>query len=421
MIGLALAYLCDRAFTTALNILLLAIASAMLMLLVQFGTQLSENLQRGTANIDLVVGAKGSPLQLILSSIYHVDEPTGNIPLSAMKRLQHDPGVASLTPLALGDNFDGYRIVGTDQSFLSLYGAGIAQGRSFSAPSEAVMGATVARNTGAKLGQKFVGSHGLAESEGEEHEHAPLTVTGILTPTGTVADRLILTSVETVWDVHGIEHHHEHGSGHEGDTHDEHEHAHHHDHEEEPHGREGLQPEVTALLIRYRNAAAALRLPSMINRQTEMQAASPATESARFIALFGAAFEGAKLFGWLLAATGGLAIFVALLGMARSREGDLALLRVMGANRLQLFATILFEGLITSGAGAMLGLLVTHGLMVLAQSAFPAIAEMGISPFRLLPMEAGIVIAMLAIGALAALIPAICVYRGNLSNLLASL
>lgn len=416
MIGLALAYLRDRALTTTLNILLLAIASAMLMLLVQFGTQLSENLERGTANIDLVVGAKGSPLQLILSSIYHVDQPTGNIPLSVMERLHDDPGIASLTPLALGDNFDGYRIIGTDQSFLSLYDARIAQGRNFFAPSEAVMGAAVARNTGAKLGQEFVGSHGLEESEGEGHEHAPFTVTGILAPTGTVADRLILTSVETVWDVHGIEHH----DGHEhGDDHDDHEQAHHHDHEEEAHGREAIQPEVTALLIRYRNAAAALRLPSMINRQTEMQAASPATESARLIALFGAAFEGAKLFGWLLAATGGLAIFVALLGMARAREGDLALLRVMGANRLQLFATILVEGLMTAGAGAILGLVIAHGLMVLAQSAFPAITEMGISPYRLLTAEGEIVVAMLVIGALAALIPAIRVYRGNLSQLLA--
>jgi len=411
MIGLAIAYLRDHPLTTALNILLLAIASAMLMLLVQFGTQLSENLERGTANIDLVVGAKGSPLQLILSSIYHVDEPTGNIPLVAMERLRHDPGVASLTPLALGDSFEGYRIVGTDQSFLSLYGASIAQGRSFSAPSEAVMGAAVARNTGAKPGQKFVGSHGLAESEGEGHDHAPFTVTGILAPTGTVADRLILTSVETVWDVHGIAH----DDGHE----EAHEHEHHHDEEDEAHGREAMQPEVTALLIRYRNAAAALRLPSIINRQTEMQAASPATESARLIALFGSAFEGAKLFGWLLAATGGLAIFVALLGVARAREGDLALLRVMGANRLQLFATIVIEGLITAGAGAVLGLAVAHGLMVFARFAFPAIAEIGISPYRLLPAEGAIILAMLAIGALAALVPAIRVYRRDISRQLA--
>jgi len=407
MIGLAFAYLRERALTTLLNVLLLAMASAMLVLLVQFGTQLSERLERGTANIDLVVGAKGSPLQLILSSIYHVDEPTGNIPLAAMERLRRDPGVASLTPLALGDNFNGYRIVGTDQSFLKLYDADMAEGRIFSAPSEALMGAKVARTTGAKLGQKFVGSHGLEEEGGEGHEHAPFTVVGILAPTGTVVDRLILTSVETVWDVHGIEHEH----GHDAD--------HGHDHDEHADGHGAMQPEVTALLIRYRNAAAALRLPAMINRQTEMQAASPATESARLIALFGAAFEGARLFAWLLAATGGLAIFVALLGMARAREGDLALLRVMGATRPQLFATILMEGLATAGAGAIMGLVIAHALISIAALSFPAIAEIGLDPYRLLPAEVAIAGATLGIGALAALIPALRVYRTNLSSLLA--
>lgn len=411
MIGLAFAYLRERTLTTLLNILLLAMASAMLVLLVQFGTQLSERLERGTANIDLVVGAKGSPLQLILSSIYHVDEPTGNIPLAAMDRLRRDPGVASLTPLALGDSFNGYRIVGTEPGFLKLYDARIAQGRIFDAPSEAMIGAEVARATGAKLEQKFVGSHGLEAEEGEGHDHAPFTVVGILAPTGTVSDRLILTSVETVWDVHGIEHDHEDEEAHEAE--------HGHNHDEDANTHDGMQPEVTALLIRYRNAAAALRLPAMINRQTEMQAASPATESARLIALFGAAFEGARLFAWLLAATGGLAIFVALLGMARAREGDLALLRVMGANRLQLFATILIEGLATAGAGAFLGLIIAHGLMMLAVAGFPAIAEIGLDPYQLLPAEPAIAGAMLAIGALAALIPALRVYRTNLSKLLA--
>lgn len=408
MIGLAFAYLRERSLTTLLNILLLAMASAMLVLLVQFGTQLSERLERGTANIDLVVGAKGSPLQLILSSIYHVDEPTGNIPLAAIERLRRDPGIASLTPLALGDSFEGFRIVGTDAGFLRLYDARVAKGRAFSAPSEALIGAEVARATGAKLGQKFVGSHGLEAEDGEGHDHAPFTVVGILASTGTVADRLILTSVESVWDVHGIAH-----------EEDAHEADHAHDHDAHADAPDGMEPEITALLIRYRNAAAALRLPAMINRQTEMQAASPATESARLIALFGAAFDGARLFAWLLAATGGLAIFVALLGMARAREGDLALLRVMGANRRQLFATILIEGLATAAAGALLGLAVAHGLMIVAVEGFPAIAEIGLDPYRFLAAEAAIVGAILAIGVLAAMIPALHVYGTNLSRLLA--
>lgn len=206
MITLALAYLRDRPLTTALNVLLLAISVAMLVLLLQLGTQASERFDRDARGIDLVVGAKGSPLQLILSSVFHIDQPTGNIPLSARTLLERDPAVAKVVPLALGDNFDGFRIVGTDKGFAALYGTRLAAGRAFAAPMEAVIGAEVARATGAGLGQKFIGSHGLGEDEdgAQGHDHAPFVVVGILAPTGGVADRLILTSVESVWAVHGI-------------------------------------------------------------------------------------------------------------------------------------------------------------------------------------------------------------------------
>lgn len=410
MPGLALAYLRDRALTTVLNVLLLATSVALLALLLQFGTQISDRITRDAARVDLVVGAKGSPLQLILSSIYHVDRPTGNIPSGSIAMLRGHPGVRDVTPLALGDNFDGYRIVGTDQSLLARYEAHIAQGRSFRAPAEAVLGASVARKTGARIGQKFVGSHGLAEDgEGQGHNRAPFTTVGILAPTGTVIDRLILTSVESVWDVHGIDH----DADDAGADHRVEENLHEHAHGE-------LKPEVTALLVTYRNAAAAISLPATLNRQTSLQAASPAVESARLLSLLGAGIEGVELFAWMLALTGGLAIFAALLNMARSREGDLALLRVMGARKAQVFATILMEGLVTAALGAALGLVLAHLLIAVAVRSFPTIADLGVAADLFLPGEAGIVLAVLLIGVAAAVIPALRVYRLNLAPLLAN-
>ncbi|MEM1133980.1 MAG: ABC transporter permease, partial [Pseudomonadota bacterium] len=197
MLTLALAYLRDRPLTSILNILLLAISVAMLVLLVQFANQSAERFERDARGIDLVVGAKGSPLQLILSSVFHIDQPTGNIPLESKDRLERDPAVARVVPLALGDNFEGYRIVGTDASFLELYQAQLAQGAMFDGTYRAVMGSQVASETGAQLGQKFFGSHGLAEDEegAVEHDHAAFETVGILKPTGSVVDRLILTSV----------------------------------------------------------------------------------------------------------------------------------------------------------------------------------------------------------------------------------
>ncbi|MEO0441664.1 MAG: FtsX-like permease family protein [Pseudomonadota bacterium] len=451
MLTLAIAYLRDRPLTTTLNILLLAISVAMLVLLLQFGSQSEQRFEKDAEGVDLVVGAKGSPLQLILSSVFHIDQPTGNIPLSSLELLRGDPATGRVIPLALGDNFEGYRIVGTDATFLDLHQAELAQGAMFEAPLQAVMGASVAAETGADLGQQFVGSHGLTEDDSADtgHDHAPFETVGILSPTGTVIDRLILTSVETVWDVHGIAHDHDHGEdGHEGhedghdDEHEGHDHGEKpdehegHDHEgdnHEGHDHEGeahdegdgesretaqlqnvrgeLEPELTALLVSYRNASGAIRIPAMINRQTEMQAAVPAVETARLLSLLGVSLEGARIFAWLLAAVGGLAIFVALFSMARSREGDLALLRVMGATRPQLFGTILLEGLVTAAAGAALGWILAHGLLTAAKNSFATMRDLGLAAWQPVPQEGLIIMAVLIIGIVAAIIPALRVMR----------
>ncbi|MEM7688128.1 MAG: ABC transporter permease [Pseudomonadota bacterium] len=432
MISLALAYLRDRPLTTALNVLLLAISVAMLVLLLQLGNQAGDKFERDARGVDLVVGAKGSPLQLILSSVFHVDQPTGNIPYSSLGLLRRDPAVARAVPLALGDNFRGYRIVGTDESFTDLYGTTIAEGRMFDAPLDAVLGAAIAAETGAQLGQRFVGSHGLQQDDGGDqgHDHAPFEVVGTLEPTGTVVDRLILTSYESVWDVHGIDHDHDHDHDHDGEDHNS------HDHGDDEHANEGapdtdgspqilqaqgtgLQQELTALLVTYRNASGAIRIPSLINRQTEMQSAVPATETARLLELLGSSLDGIRLFAGLLALTGGLAIFVALLNMARTREGDLALLRVMGASRVQVFATVIMEGVITAAIGALLGVAAAHGLMALAKSSVATLSDLGLEAWRFAPGEGLIVLSVLAVGFIAALIPAFRVYNVDPAQTLA--
>lgn len=462
MFPLALAYLRDRGLTTALNILLLALAVATLVILLLFSTQLGDRFARDAAKIDLVVGAKGSPLQLILSSIYQIDAPTGNIPLESIELLRRDPSIAQVVPLALGDNFRGFRIVGTEPGYLGLYDARVATGRMFEAAGEVVVGAEVARRTGMTLGQRFVGSHGLGEAGESEHDEHPMMAVGVLAPTGTVIDRLILANVESVWDVHGIGHdeHDAHGL-HGGSQHDED--AHHDDpgadhdghaaangaagdadHHGEADGvaahdahegapvtaavparaggfgaREELKPEVTALLVRYRNALGAVRVPRLVNRQTEMQAAVPAIETNRLLSLLGVGIDAARLFAWLLALTGGLSIFVALLNAAAAREGDLALLRVMGATRAQVFGTIVLEGVATAAAGALAGLLTGHLALAAARASFDQLSDLGFDPWQVLPGELWLVAAVIAIGALAALIPALRVFGTDLARTLA--
>lgn len=419
MLGLAIAYLRDKPLTTLLNILLLGLATATLIILVTVSTQLGTRIDRDAKGIDLVVGAKGSPLQLILSSIYQIDSPTGNIPVASVDLLRRDPSVARVVPLALGDNFRGFRIVGTEPAYLDLYGAKLASGRMNIASGEALLGADVTKATGAALGQKFVGSHGLGSGEGAgEHKANPFTTVGTLTRTGTVIDRLIITSIPTIWDVHGIEHDHDEKEGehHDGAGHD---HDKDHNHEAEAGEAPEVMPaEVTALLVTYRNATGAIRIPSFVNAQQALQSAVPAIETTRLLSFLGAGLDAVQLLAWLIALTGGLSIFVALLNAMDTREGDLALLRVMGATRSSVFGTVLVEGMITAGSGALLGLLLGHLAIAAAIANFKRLEQIGLDPFTFHPAELAIVAGVLAIGVVAALIPAIRLFRSDLNRAL---
>lgn len=408
--GLSLAYLKDRALNTALNILLLTLSVATLVILVLFSSQLSDRFARDAQGIDLVVGAKGSPLQLILSSIYQVDVPTGNIPLETVDMLRADPTVAQVIPLALGDSFRSYRIIGTEAAYVDHYAGRLAEGRMFNAPYEAVIGAQVARGTGAGLGQRFEGSHGLS-GDGHVHEATPFEVVGILAPTGTVLDRLIVTPVSSVWAAHGFgtrphEDHEAHDAA-PGDP--EHEAAH------------AAEPdlEVTALLVKYRSPLAAVRLPSFINRQTQLQAAAPAVEMTRLLSLLGVGIDAVRAFAVLLMITSGLSIFVALYSALRQREGDMAMLRVMGARPPAIFGHIVLEGVLLAAAGALLGVIVGHGVVAFAAATFPQLQDMGLSALRFEPAEALIVAAAIAMGGLAALVPALKVFRVDIAQTLA--
>lgn len=425
LLGLTFAYLRDRALNTALNILILALAVATLVVLVLASAQLGERFTRDAEGVDLVVGAKGSPLQLILSSVYHVDVPTGNIPTGVLETLQRDPTVARAVPLALGDNFRGFRIVGTEPAYLELYGARIGDGRPWGASGEAVIGAGVARATGAGLGQKFIGSHGLGEAGGSGHEERPFEVVGVLAPTGTVLDRLILTSLESVWDVHGIAHGHaeEPGAGHDHAHEGDHSHAA-HGHAPAPVANASLQTahqdaEVTAILVTYRSPLAAVRLPNFINRQTALQAAVPAVETTRLLSLVGVGVDAARALAGLLLLTGALSIFVALYTALRQRQGDMAMLRVMGARPGQIFVQVVSEGLLLAAAGALLGVALGHAVLAAAIAGFERLRDVGMTAWRFEPAEAWIVLVVLAAGGLAAIIPAFRVFKVDIGKTLA--
>ncbi len=332
-LGLALAHIRATWGGFVANAGLLALAVASLVFLAAALAALQARAERDAQGVDLVVGAKGSGLQIVLSSLYHVDISPGNIPLAEAEQLARHPMVAKAVPISLGDNFRGFRIVG-NSGLVALYGASLAQGADAVRAMDAVLGAAVADRSGLKLGDTFFSTHGLAEG-GAEHRDARYTVTGVLAPTGTVLDRLILTPLDSVWFVH------------EGYVKD-------------PEELKILQAEreVSAVLLRYRSPIAAATLPRAINAGERTTAASPAFESARLLALFEPAVLLMQAFALLLMLASLTSIALATHVSLRERRADAAVLRMMGMSRLRLLRQYLLEAGLLGLGGTALGALI---------------------------------------------------------------
>lgn len=415
LLGLSFAYLRVRILSTCLNLLLLAFGVGMIVLLLLFTAKFEERLTRDAAGLDLVIGAKGSPLQLILSSIYHLDIPTGNIPVSEVERWRDHDLVKSVIPLALGDSLGGFRIVGTETAYAEHYEATLIDGRFWKAPSEAVLGSDVAEKTGLMVGDRFLGNHGLAPG-GPAHGDNPYEVVGLLSPTASIIDRLVLTGVDSVWASHGIEAIDE---RHDPDDHD----AHHRDASSgkvgEPTSTDSRHA-VTALLLSYRSPLAAVQLPPLVNQTAGLQAAAPALELARLVSMIGIGTDAINGFGLLLMAMAGLSVFIGLANALQSRRYDLAIMRTMGASPRTLFVQLLLEGALLAGGGALLGLLLGHGAASLLAASFPGAESLGVSGWSWVVEEIYVVLLALIIGLIAALIPAIQAYRTDIASTLAS-
>jgi len=386
--GLSLAYLRARPLASALNLLLLALGVATITVLMLATEQLERRMGSDARGIDLVAGAKGSPMQLVLSAVFHLDAPTGNIPLAAADALAKNRMVKKAIPLALGDSYKGFRIVGSNHEYPAHYGARVADGRLWSATMEATLGAEVAARTKLATGAKFAGAHGLGEG-GDEHEKEPYQVVGVLAPTGTVLDRLVLTSVESVWEVH-------------------------------EHGAPANAPkEITALLIQYASPLAAATLPRMVNTSSALQAASPAYESARLFRMIGVGVDVLRAFGVILMLAAGLSVFIALLNALEERRYDLAIMRMLGATPARLMGLMLLEGCVLALAGGFAGIALGHLLTEVLGAMLRQAQQAAVTGWMWSNSEWWLLAATLGVGVLAALIPAWLAYRSDVAPVLA--
>ena len=399
--SVSVSYLRARGLNTALNVLLLALGIATITLLLLTTSQLEERMQRDARGIDLVVGAKGSPLQIILSSIYQLDVPTGNISWKEAQDLARHRVVKKTIPLALADNYRGYRIVGTNHDYVAHYGGRLVQGRLWQAPLEVVLGSELAERSGLALDANFIGAHGMGETKGEHmHETHSYRVVGVLAPTGTVVDRVLLTDVSSVWAVHADQY----------------------DIKDVARIAE-LMPEdgkeLTALLIQYASPLGAAILPRYVNQNSAMQAASPAYETARLFTIIGVGVDVLRGFALVLIVAAGLSVFIALYNALLERRYDLAVMRTLGASPARLMALMLFEGVMLAGIGAVLGIALGHLLTELLGFAFKAAKQVAVTGWTWLDAELWLVALALGVGIVAALLPAWRAYRTDIAGTLA--
>lgn len=392
---------------TVLSMLLLLFGIGLISFLLHLQYRLEEKFTKDMQGIDLVLGAKGSPLQLVLSAIYQLDAPTGNISMEEAGQIRKSPMVAKGIPLAYGDSYRSFKIVGTTKDYLELYQATMQEGEVFKDEMEAVIGSDVARKCGLKLGDHFYGSHGTV-AVGHVHEKYAYVVKGILAPAGKVVDQLILTDIPSVWKIHHDSH--DHDDVHDHDEHEAYQSKHEH-HEEE--GKE-----ITAMLLSLRSPMGVAILPRAVSDSTDMQAVSPSLEITKLLQIVGIGTTAIKGIAIGIIAIAIISVIISLYNRVNERMYELALARVMGGSRYKVGFLVLAEGVFL----VLVGL---FGGLGISRLAFWALTHYGHNNLALhgnlmvmVPNERLLIASVLITGVFVSLVPAVKAYFINLSKIL---
>ena len=373
-----------------MSILLMILGVTIITLSVLVNQITKNTFTKNNPNLDVVVGAKGSPLQLVLSSIHHIDIPTGNISYKNAKKIMKHPAIKFGVPISLGDNFQNYRIVGTDKKFLKLYDAELEIGSMWEKPMQSVIGSNVANFTKLKIDKFFVGSHGLIDT-GDIHSEQPYKVVGILKKTGTILDNLIITSLDSVWNLHSNQN-------------------------DILKNTDSL--EVTALLLKYKNKTSVFSFPRLINKNTSMQAASPNLEISKLFKLTGEAHKIINYLSIIIVSLSFAGILFTLLNNINERKYDLAILRTLGFTRERIFSIILIEGMTISILGSFIGLIL-GGIVYKCIEFFSLLGRNIVTgQLNFIYEILTIWFVILIISFLTCLIPGIKVYKQNIRNTL---
>jgi len=398
---LAFAYLRRRWGQALLSILVGALGIAAVSTAFVGFDALPEAAERSWGGVDLVVGPKGSALDLVLCCALHVADPQGLVSQKAAMAVARHPLVRVAAPIALGDNVEGWRIVGTTPDLLKVYRATLARGTIWDKPLQAVLGARAANALHLKLGDHFIGAHGLAAG-GEMHSQFPYTVVGVLAPTGSALDRLVLCDIETVRLIHRA-----HAAEEAAET-------------GIAENTVNLPDAATAVVVSYKSPVAAMLMPRLVNASPELSAGSPTFEIARLMSYLRPLTVAVTALGLLLVAIAAAGAAAGLMATMNARTRDLALLRALGATPAAVALVAFAEAAIIALAALALGSALTWLFLTLAENALldrtglllKPVIDMG-DVFRLIGFT-------FLVAFLAALVPSIRASHASIEELLQS-
>lgn len=374
----------------------IALACGLLMCVWMVKTQAHAAFTQANSGFDAVLGARGSKLQLVLNAIFHLEASPGNIPAADAEAIRRHPMVKTAIPIAVGDNLRGFRLVGTVPELFTQ--VEYAPGRRFSvepggalfAPDarQAVVGSFAAQRLGLRVGSTFRPFHGLTFDPKSEHAEV-FTVTGVLAPTNTPADRVIwipLRGLQTM-------------SGHDPKA----------------------ATDVSAVLLQLRAPTGGFMLDMMYNKQgNRLTFAYPV--GAIVAELFGkiAWFDQVlALVAYLVALVAAASVLASIYNSMSARQRDLAILRALGARRRTVFGAVLAEAVAIGTLGSLLGFAVYAALFSGVAQVIRAQTGVVLHLGEWHPVLAACPLAMIAGCALGGVVPALKAYRTPVAETIA--
>ena len=381
--------------STVITALSIALAGGLLISVWVVKQQSQATFTQVNIGFDAVLGARGSKLQLVLNSIFHLEASPGNVSQADYDYIRRHPAVAVAIPIAVGDNLRGFRIVGTIPEFFTAteYAPGrrfvLDSGRMFDpSAKEAVVGSFAAGRLHLKVGDVFHPFHGLVFNPHEQHADL-YVVTGILAPSNTPADKV-------VWiPIHGLQT----MSGHDPKA----------------------ATDVSAVLIKLRSPSAGFRLDMMYNRQGDrLTFAYPISAIvADLFSKIGWFDQVLTLIAYLVALVSAAGVLVAIYNSMAARRRDIAILRSLGARRRTVFGAIVLE----AAAIGLLGMIAAFGVYLGIATGVAALirAQTGVmlNPWSYDPVMLWAPVAMVLLCAAGGVVPAWVAYRTDIASNLA--